>query len=616
MMKIATLVAVAAATACHAAPKIRTADGNLHLDVDAGGDVVFMQMGGYSHRLSNITAATAELQAGALAGALAVAESLDDIRGQATTDRAAITTNNDSVTRALQGLSADISAALRGPNSAIANLTRRIEGLESSSNDPAASLGTVRVNVSRRVQSGGYNTFSRHRCSYTGGNPVNNPYKHVQWSGSHCTRNSYYSGVPQRSRGCETTLSWTSQSGPDEEYRSYRPDESEGARIAWRCGTSGSGCGANPTVRSFYYCFGAQSAGSAGGDCAGDDCTAAELMKMARRAARPQLEALYPQNISSFTRSVCTVNFADVDWSASLSAAQPTAFYKFAAGNCTGGRLPEGLCDATVRTSTNRPEMVVMHASNPLDESEAGIFLKPRDETTGTLLQADVATVVYQCYGRVNLAYNVVANSVTPAAQTVHRCIVPRTGSTYIRPRGIQSSSPQTASFTHRFQASDCTNGLPTGDCDAMLSKTAQSGEDEGYMVYPPSEGGARISWIVSNPGSTSPPIIDTLYMCYRRQPTSFTRHTCTQRGRGGSISFQTGNCVCQGQRCTAPRMRPQQRISQGASCDAHESWQRQQVSNGRGDEDWRVYNDRIIWWNSAHQTDAYTRVVIYCFNP
>ena len=90
-----------------------------------------------------------------------------------------------------------------------------------------------------------------------------------------------------------------------------------------------------------------------------------------------------------------------------------------------------------------------------------------------------------------------------------------------------------------------------------------------------------------------------------RRQPTSFTRHTCTQRGRGGSISYQTGNCVCQGQRCTAARMAPQQRIAQGASCDAHESWQRQQVGNDRGDEDWTAYNDRIVWWNSAHQTNA-----------
>lgn len=305
--------------------------------------------------------------------------------------------------------------------------------------------------------------------------------------------------------------------------RSYRPDESTGARIAWRCGT-GSGCTASPNVRSFYYCFGAP---STGGDCAGEDCTAAEYMKLARRAARPQLEALYPQNISSFTRSVCTVSFADVDWSASVSDSESsTAFYKFAAANCTGGRLPEGLCDATVRTSTSNPEHVVMHASGPMDEETAGIFLVPKNADTASILENDVATVVYQCYGRVNLAYNVVANSVASAAQTVHRCIVPRTGSTYIRRNGIQSSDPANAAFVHRFQAADCTNGLPTGDCDAMLSKAAQSGEDEGYMVYPPSEGGARISWIVSNPGSTSAPIIDTLYMCCkdtgRAQPPPF----------------------------------------------------------------------------------------------
>ena len=175
----ATLVA-AAATACSASPKIRTTDGNIHLDVDAGADVVFRQMGGYSHSLGELAARTnaAVLRADADAAARGVAGSLDDIRDQATTDRATVTANNASTTRQLAALSANITAALRGPNSAIAALATRIESLEVSANNfSPASLGSIRVNVSRRMPSGSFTSFTRHKCTYTGGNPVNNQCK-------------------------------------------------------------------------------------------------------------------------------------------------------------------------------------------------------------------------------------------------------------------------------------------------------------------------------------------------------------------------------------------------------------------------------------------------------
>jgi hypothetical protein len=52
-----------------------------------------------------------------------------------------------------------------------------------------------------------------------------------------------------------------------------------------------------------------------------------------------------------------------------------------------------------------------------------------------------------------------------------HTCNVPDT-------HGIASGSN-----TYTFLAADCSNGLPSGDCDGTISKQLQCGYDEGVCV-------------------------------------------------------------------------------------------------------------------------------------
>ena len=134
---------------------------------------------------------------------------------------------------------------------------------------------------------------------------------------------------------------------------------------------------------------------------------------MARRVAQPQLAAAYPSNITGSVRTACTANFDDVNFA--------SRFYAFSAENCTGNSLPEGLCDTAVRPATSSPGSVVLYASNPLDLDGPGLHVLPSgtgDDYVAELEGAS-ATVVFTCYRKVNLTYNVQSNTAVAPTQTV-----------------------------------------------------------------------------------------------------------------------------------------------------------------------------------------------------
>ena len=87
-------------------------------------------------------------------------------------------------------------------------------------------------------------------------------------------------------------MGWNSQSGPDESYTAYRPDESPSASLHWQC----SGCCAQPTLRTYYYCFERE------GVDIESDLTAAALA-----AGQTEIRDAYPTCVNSFTRHSCGI---------------------------------------------------------------------------------------------------------------------------------------------------------------------------------------------------------------------------------------------------------------------------------------------------------------------
>ena len=122
---------------------------------------------------------------------------------------------------------------------------------------------------------------------------------------------------------------------------------------------------------------------------------------------------------------------------------------------------------------------------------------------------------------------------------------------------------------------------------------------------------GPKVSWLVTSPGSNSAPNIEVLFMCYKKEPKLYTRHTCTARPKWNHFAFyQFSESDCTNGKPVG-------------DCDGFLSQNRQCSPGSRGDEDWRVRTspegaNGIDWWNSGVCGGSngwpYLRAIYYCW--
>eukprot|EP00050_Salpingoeca_kvevrii_P012121 m.20496 g.20496 ORF g.20496 m.20496 type:complete len:211 (-) comp3839_c0_seq2:77-709(-) len=195
--------------------------------------------------------------------------------------------------------------------------------------------------------------------------------------------------------------------------------------------------------------------------------------------------------------------------------------------------------------------------------------------------------VTYSCYGPVDIL---------PVQQvaSVHRCTVPAT---------IPVVNDRQ---DYIFREEDCTNGLPSGDCDGMLSKRAQCGLEQDFEVFTPSEGAAKVNWYMT--GACGTPSIQAVYMCYSSAQIAalpYTRFHCKATAPQAGSSVHTYRFTANDCGGILPVGNCYGFLQKFDQCGSEEDVQVLEPGDG---------GVGASWWTSSACGDAKLEVVYHCW--
>eukprot|EP00050_Salpingoeca_kvevrii_P004540 m.255132 g.255132 ORF g.255132 m.255132 type:complete len:533 (+) comp11010_c0_seq8:438-2036(+) len=424
-------------------------------------------------------------------------------------------------------------------NELVANLTALEQNASQPGRDGAAA--TCNCSAIAAEDLSPRETIRVHRCVV--------PFDPYPGSDSHSytfTATDCTNGIP--CGNCQGFMSKNRQSGRDEDFALILPDEGSPG-VTWTC----EGCISEPTIVAYYYCF---------------ENNREELIE----------DAIQP--MSSCVKHVrCSVPRAVTNQGLGLQT------YNFQSGDCTGGKLPTGLCDVLI-TSTGEPGVTSAYmAHRPTDPTGPGMSWLQHTAAESRI--SPVAT--YMCYKPVNILP-------TQQVASVHRCSVP-------------SSHPVTnGSNSYTFVSGDCTNGLPEGDCDGMMTKQVQCGTDEDFAVFSPSGGStARVEWFTGS--ACGQATVQVVYMCYseaQKAALPYTRHICSANPNlqlNGGHTYRYTAADCGGE---LPTGNCYGFLHKARQCNSDEDWTVLEPNEGGAG---------VSWWTNNACSVAQLSTIYHCWN-